>query len=498
MKNRLIYIIIVLAVVTTSCSNWLDVRPRTQISTEEMFETETGFKDAVIACYVKLNSPNLYGDKLTITHIEYLAQHWNLDQSNQKDEINFKAFNYDKMNAPDVIKSIYGELYNTISQVNTVLENIKTKGDVIKNEKVRATVEAEMLAIRAFCHFDILRLFGQLPNGGKKSVSLPYSETVSRDMVPYYSYAEFTAKIKVDLLAAEKLLENNDIVFDYSFAILDRVGEKSGNKLVIEIEDNFLGFRKFRFNYYAIKALQARVSLYIGETQAAYEAAKVVINAKAKDGLKYINLAGKDDFNKKYNALPSEFIFGLSNSELKETTQNYFQSRDYGRGAITLDKAKINDLFIGQSTSINNRYAGSWSRELNNQGIELFFTKKYVQPEEKDGITGNELATKRQVIPILRLSEMYLIAMESAPLSEANALYLEYMAARDVDAQPFTDINVLKNEIINEYRREFFGEGVMFYTYKRNATKIMLWKTDREVSENDYILPLPSSELGKK
>lgn len=69
------------------------------------------------------------------------------------------------------------------------------------------------------------------------------------------------------------------------------------------------------------------------------------------------------------------------------------------------------------------------------------------------------LATQKQVVPLIRLSEMYLIAIESAPtLKEANALYIPYMKARNVDASPLQQ-EQLMTEIIREYRREFFGEG---------------------------------------
>ena len=105
------------------------------------------------------------------------------------------------------------------------------------------------------------------------------------------------------------------------------------------------------------------------------------------------------------------------------------------------------------------------------------------------------LASQKQVVPLIRLSEMYLIAIEAAPsLNEANALYIPYMKARNVDATPLQQDQVTA-EIMREYRREFFGEGQMFYMYKRLGVKNMLWKTDREVSELDYIVPLPSTEV---
>ena len=120
--------------------------------------------------------------------------------------------------------------------------------------------------------------------------------------------------------------------------------------------------------------------------------------------------------------------------------------------------------------------------------------KKYDQPESSSSTSLEVLSSQYQVIPLIRLSEMYLIAMESTTsLDEANQLYSTYMTARNVAASALTQ-EALTTEILREYRREFFGEGQMFYTYKRLGTKSMLWKTDREVTEEDYVVPLPSSE----
>lgn len=59
--------------------------------------------------------------------------------------------------------------------------------------------------------------------------------------------------------------------------------------------------------------------------------------------------------------------------------------------------------------------------------------------------------------------------------------------------------------IVKEYRIEFFGEGQMFFTYKRMGTEHMLWteKSDVEgpggglpalATEAAYIIPLPLTE----
>ena len=59
---------------------------------------------------------------------------------------------------------------------------------------------------------------------------------------------------------------------------------------------------------------------------------------------------------------------------------------------------------------------------------------------------------------------------------------------------PFASLEKGREFIFNEYRREFFGEGQMFYTYKRNGSTSMLWNSSTNIGENVYVLPLPTTE----
>ena len=96
---------------------------------------------------------------------------------------------------------------------------------------------------------------------------------------------------------------------------------------------------------------------------------------------------------------------------------------------------------------------------------------------------------------MLRMSEVYLILMETTTvLEEANALYVDYMRARNVNiTETFTSLEGVKDFVLSEIRREFYGEGHMFYAYKRVGCKRMLWGAN-EIGEAEYILPLPDSE----
>ena len=471
------YIILFIALLFSSCNDWLDVKPESQTEAKEMFKTEEGFKDALSACYIKLNQPDLYGQRLTMTDIEYLAQHWNPDPINYEGQIQLKNFDYTQDYCKNTIQSIYGALYNTIVQANIILENMSAQGHVIHNEDLRAVIEGEALAIRAFCHIDVLRLFGQVPQNATISKDLPYAEQVTLGGIPYYNFNDFVKHIFQDLDAAEALFKAHDPLMQYNFAELD-------NFTTLNLADNFLGYRRFRFNYYAILALKARLYLYLGDTSKAYEYAQQVINAKDESGNPQLTLAGANDFDKGNYALPSECILALSNYQISQNIKYLFTINDL----YITNTNFTNDLFTDQSTT-NNRATVLWTNG------DKKTIKKYNQPATTDDIPSNELSTQKQVIPLIRLSEMYLIAIETAKSSsEANSLYKTYMTIRGVNAATLSD-NQISQEVLREYHREFFAEGQMFYTYKRLGIKQLLWKSDREVTEKDYLVPLPSSEI---
>lgn len=48
-----------LAFTISSCSNWLDVQPKTEVKQDKMFETESGFKDALVGCYMLMGDASL-------------------------------------------------------------------------------------------------------------------------------------------------------------------------------------------------------------------------------------------------------------------------------------------------------------------------------------------------------------------------------------------------------------------------------------------------------
>lgn len=51
-------------------SDWLDVRPKLKIESKDLFESESGFKEALAGVYSNMTSQQLYGRDLTFGIID--------------------------------------------------------------------------------------------------------------------------------------------------------------------------------------------------------------------------------------------------------------------------------------------------------------------------------------------------------------------------------------------------------------------------------------------
>ena len=196
------YILIGLSMFTlASCNDWLDITPETEVRQDDLFSSYKGYKEALAGCYTSMASRDLYGEKLTMTDIECLANLWNTPNGNRCPELYYMHYHYyDTDETRSAIKAIYGGLYNVIVQTNAIINNLTANPSSIKGDQQRNVVEGEARAIRAFCHFDALRLFGQMPQNGERTVSLPYSESNDiNTLPPYYGFNDFANNVINDL-----------------------------------------------------------------------------------------------------------------------------------------------------------------------------------------------------------------------------------------------------------------------------------------------------------
>lgn len=486
MKKIMILIAAVLwGIVLTSCNNWLDVKPSSEMEREDLYNSVDGFRSALTGCYIKLKDNKLYGQQMTMTTVEYLAQHW---RSKSENVINFMDLDWKSDYAKGQMESIFSAMYNVINQLNDLLTQMEERGEeVVKQKEIRYLIQGEALALRAFCHFDILRLFGPSPlSGDKSSVQLPYSVKSGKELVTYCPYDVYVEKLWADINRADSLLKAVDPVLQLTF---DELNEPSKLLDANKIIDDFQSYRRVRFNYWALKTFEARVALYLGDKQTAYENAMAVINARVGDKPVGDISAITRDIQAEWYTLPSETLFAVNAYDLIEKVQNIFRNTQNVLYNFETEPEVQTDLFDDQTSDARLKLWVDMSYKEQRQ-ISI---KKYWQQDEEE---VKEAITFGQQIPIFRMAEVYLIAIETAPtLSEGNEKLDLFRKDRGLQTKICTTPEELKSEILKEYRKEFYAEGHMFFTYKRIGATEMKWKKDRSIELSEYQIPLPETEF---
>lgn len=111
---------------------------------------------------------------------------------------------------------------------------------------------------------------------------------------------------------------------------------------------------------------------------------------------------------------------------------------------------------------------------------------------------------------MIRVSEMYYIASEASYKLGNNIDALQYINAvrkERIGKTPENELSLdnfenpefdFETEIEKEYRKEFLGEGQMFFYYKRLNRTMFKGINGKEVKVNDYpsvyVLPIPERE----
>ncbi|WP_293301106.1 RagB/SusD family nutrient uptake outer membrane protein [Pedobacter sp. UBA4863] len=462
---------IMLLTLSSSCKDFLTVNPKTDVARDELFATEEGFKDALIGIYIQIGEDSSYGKELTMTSIEHLVSSWSVTVNSAAAHLN--RFNYTDAGAENSLQNIFNKQYKTIAGINTILDQVENKRHVF-SPGMYELIKGECLALRGLLHFDMLRLFGPVPTLAASANRLPpYVSTFSKKQTAAPSFIEFKTSLFKDLEEAQQLLGKSDPFLNNSITDF-----KNGT---YRANDQFVNHRYLRMNYYANTALKARAHLWFNEPQKAYEQAILVINAKNPDASAKFKLGTSADFAANNFVLTSEQIFGLYDHNINTK----FSSPMLYKGT---DATVVKSQLYG-NTGTDIRENNLWVVDIQSS-VSRYIFKKYDFTK-----SAADLLQDTKQIPMLRLAEMYLIAIETGPDTDAQNLWTAYQTARNlVQTNLPTDATQKRDLVIKEYRKEFFGEGQAFYAYKRvNASPAQVTFLSGGIDVN-YTPPLPKSE----
>ena len=150
--KQIIYILLTTTVLgLMSCSDWLDVSPKTSIPTDKQFESESGFKDALTGIYLKLGTKTLYAGDLTYAYLDELAGLYS-DYPGYNTNAVFNqsiVFDYENMFLSKK-NGIYSAMYNVIANINNFLEYVDKNKDVLVTERYYETMKGEALGFALF------------------------------------------------------------------------------------------------------------------------------------------------------------------------------------------------------------------------------------------------------------------------------------------------------------------------------------------------------------
>jgi len=472
-KNIYIRIALLGIILLSSCGKWLDVQPEDKLTEKQIYGTPAGIAEAINGLYLKLGSNALYGQNLTLDKLDLFAHRYNAFATNSK-YYSYVHHNYTDESVKASIEEIWKGLYTVVGNANQFMDNLKKQPPVL-SESQQKQYMGEAMAIRSLAYFDLLRLFGPVYANNPTAAAIPYYETVSANVGSFLPANEVLGFILHDLDQAIIYLKND--------AIVQQNGTENHNS--------------YRLNLYAAMALKARVLLWSGTAEDKAQAltlAKNVIAVSAKFPW-VTNAAATGNAADADRIFSTEILFGTFNSKLYNLQNSLFSS------AIT----DLNILATGANNYVDNVYEGNqgdyrfvYSWPLPSGGSVTFRT--FIKYQDM----ANTALSRRYTISLIRLSEVYYIAAECETDPVRGLAYLNTVRQKRNIALDLTNPALLRPELTKEYLKEFYGEGQLWYYYKRNRfTSIASPNTvsgtgTYSIVPDKYVLPIPDSELSSR
>ncbi len=480
--KRIFYITLLLLAVAplAGCSDWLDVQSSGEMEEGSMFEGEQGYLNALTGSYLLLGSLSAYGRELTVGFPEEIVHNWEKNSE-------FYNHRYTDSDMADRLDATWLKMYEAIANTNLLLEHLKDENPAAF--KYYNLIKGEALALRAYVHLDLLRLYGPVLKNGLDQLSIPYRETFSNKPVARMTARTVLGRIEADLLAAYDLMKNDPI---------NTYGRKLATTATDpKVYDLSFEYRGMRLNYYAVCAALARLYMLRGEPATAVAYAREVIDAKA---------GGKPLFRLLDRATD---IVGVTTINLMFETELVWSLYEHHIGSA----GHIADALI-QQYSANEAYkawayndcSGNpneyralhlWKKTATTPAV--YYLAKYQRTMDSND-RSKDVTAWQKMIPMIRLTEMYyIIAQANIGVDNATALGMSntVRTSRNLDPlnNPSPTDDFLRQELAYEYRKDTWGEGKLFYFYKHTYSDIKTYTENVPASAALYELPIPQDEI---
>ena len=453
----------ILAASLSSCVNdWLDVAPSDGTDADAALTSSSDLAAARTGMYAALkgnsNLVDYYGQQFFVygdVHAGDDYQYNNIGGSNRA------SFYYDMnyQTASEFSSSIsssnvaWKSPYIVIGRANRIIAAAEG-GALSDAAEAKATIDqyaAEAKVLRALAHFDLVRIYGK-----------PYTEDQG---------ASLGVPLVTGVLESNAKPARSTVAEVYTQVVKDLTEAISSNALATETEPGYV-------SVWGAKAILSRVYLNMGDYANALSVAEDIIKNSGAA------LWTRDQYFKAWDASTpneSEFLFrlnvagstdnndlnGIGNLQQRDGYEEMVATKKFVDMLTSDPKDVRNDMFLPAKAE----------KEVAVYGTNKVFLNKL------RGQGGN--LRNVTIVPIIRLSEVYLTAAECAFRNNDKTKAVEYL--NDLVKNRTTTVaslatvdNITLERILIERRKELIGEGQRYFDALRNNETITRYTSEAD------------------
>jgi len=452
MKRFTIFIISLVAVCCVSCEDFLTQEPTNSAPAATAINTAADAKVMINGILRSITSANYYGRNFILYGEAKGGDITVVSLGRGYDPL----YTFNHSATSNAYGAYWSHIYFCLLQVNNLVANIDRISGEGNSSATLDDYKAQALTLRALMYYDLVRMYGAAytkDNGVSFGVPMPLEVLDVYAQETRKTVAENYTQILKDLADAAPLLSKT--------------------------------VTKGYVNYYANKAIQARVCLSMGRNSEALSASEEIIN------------------DNKYSLYDNDGWVASWSSE--------FGKESILELGIVQDEADLGTSSLGYYFMRLRKISGadgnfvtsdSFLKRLNEDPADVRWgimdydeiatdrfgaCNKYTGNDNK-GDKGSPSAVN---IKVIRLSEIYLIAAEAALSSDKTkaADYLNAIRKRSPTLAAATAESISQDMILDEKSKEFVGEGLRFFDMMR---------TNKSITFNDEIVGTVSSSIRPK
>ena len=453
----------ILAASLSSCVNdWLDVAPSDGTDADAALTSSSDLAAARTGMYkaLKGNSSlvDYYGQQFFVygdVHAGDDYQYNNLGGSNRASfyyDMNYQTAS-EFSSSTSSSNVAWKSPYIVIGRANRIIAAAEG-GALSDAAEAKATIDqyaAEAKVLRALAHFDLVRIYGK-----------PYTEDQG---------ASLGVPLVTGVLESNAKPARSTVAEVYTQVVKDLTEAISSNALATETEPGYV-------SVWGAKAILSRVYLNMGDYANALSVAEDIIKNSGAA------LWTRDQYFKAWDASTpneSEFLFRLNVAGSTDSNDlngigNLQQREGYKEMVAT---KKFVDMLTSDPEDVRNEMflPATAAKEVATYGTNKVYLNKL------RGQGGN--LRNVTIVPIIRLSEVYLTAAECAFRNNDKTKAVEYLNdlvknRTTTEASLATVDNITLERILIERRKELIGEGQRYFDALRNNETITRYTSEAD------------------